>query len=573
MDFVARPLEVVEHCCGLAQEQEQQAEASGSSVPARVAEAFRGTRTHSNQSMPACHPHLTSNSSTQSPFPTTTARLREQGPAALAGVPLLDPRTWALDKAAGKLKPNTLVRFRGMVQDMLDPQFFVGMQKHAGSGRLRCSLYSDGFTGGEDGEEGGWEAHTTMERRPLILTPIPGEAEWVVEGLLREAAGGQQPPNGSGASSSGNKRGLGEAEEMEVEVEWEAGAAASRGVKAPRTGETDAMAVVEGGNGGAAAAAAAAADPEKKGAEGPLRCLSYLYGEKEEEGEGGGEQSAASAAATPRLNEALDVLAVLSYTVPGAMPQQQQVQGQGEGAGAGNGGMGEQDEEEAAMEQLMLSLEPRLHIVLWAKAAPLPLASFHDPALFLGSAVAVDANAHADLEPTKARAALLAHLAASLGGDELAAEYLLLALLARVCLRSPGSGDVVGPLPVNLSRAPQGLGPRLAALLGALCPRSRLLPVDLATLDDPRAFIPRKDPAKLNVLEATPLQVAPGTALVLDETGLDSGRLGPEGACACAFMNEVKCSVCRPSFVGAHKMMDTNPTKQPKTQAWPTCGA
>lgn len=461
--------------------------------------------------------------------PPPTARLRAQGPAALASIPLLNPATWAADRASGKLGPNTLVRFRGMVQDMLDPQFFVGVQRHARTGALRCALYSDGpagvgIGGGEAAGAGAWEAYQTMERRPLILTPIPGEAPWVMEGLRVEGtqpAPKQQQGGAAGASGGGNKRGLGDGGEGAMEVVGEEEQQQQqRGGKAPRIAAADdaaadAMAV----DGGCSVAVSAASVLAAGG--GGLRCLSYFYGEDEEEaGAAQQQQQPLQSQAAPRLNEAVDVLAVLCYT-PAGVPAMGPPEGE------------QVDEEEAAMEQLLLGLEPRLHILLWAPApalVPTP-AAFHDPAPFLLPTPTTNAdNVTANDPPVPAvRAALLAHLTAALDGDALAAEYLLLALISRVRLRTP-TGDVVGPLPLNLSRATPETAARVASLVGRLCPRSRVLTVDLPTLDDPKAFIPRKDPARLNVLETTPLQVCPGTALVLDETRLDSGRLGAEGA-------------------------------------------
>ena len=47
----------------------------------------------------------------------------------------------------GKLAPNTLVRYRGMVQDMFDPEFYVGffhqIDKSTGARRLSTSKFMD----------------------------------------------------------------------------------------------------------------------------------------------------------------------------------------------------------------------------------------------------------------------------------------------------------------------------------------------------------------------------------------------------------------------------------------------
>ena len=99
---------------------------------------------------------------------------------ALKKIPVLDPETWQRDRVL--VRNHTLVRFRGMVQDMPDPEFFVGTHRrrnaqpaanHADS--LVYTMYRDTL---DEADEGNFEPHETMERRPLMLTPIPGEAPW-----------------------------------------------------------------------------------------------------------------------------------------------------------------------------------------------------------------------------------------------------------------------------------------------------------------------------------------------------------------------------------------------------------
>ena len=48
--------------------------------------------------------------------------------------------------AQGKLRPNSLVRYRGLVQDMFDPEFYVGVFQEtlpSGEKRTRHSRYVD----------------------------------------------------------------------------------------------------------------------------------------------------------------------------------------------------------------------------------------------------------------------------------------------------------------------------------------------------------------------------------------------------------------------------------------------
>lgn len=102
------------------------------------------------------------------------AFITEQAGGSLNAIPVLNPDTWQRDH--GIAKNHSLVRFRGMVQDMPDPEFFVGVHRRpANNNALVYTMYRDTL---DEAEEGALEPHETMERRPLMLTPIPGEASW-----------------------------------------------------------------------------------------------------------------------------------------------------------------------------------------------------------------------------------------------------------------------------------------------------------------------------------------------------------------------------------------------------------
>jgi hypothetical protein len=128
----------------------------------------------------------------------------------------------------------------------------------------------------------------------------------------------------------------------------------------------------------------------------------------------------------------------------------------------------------------------------------------------------------------RARGAVLALIRGALGGDGLAAEYVLLALLSRVVARREDA--LLGSLPLILSTSPGLISPDLEALVGVLrsfMPRAVLIKADLAALNA-HHYCPEKDYTR-NVLLPSPLQVGDGTALVIDETGMAEGTLGPVG--------------------------------------------
>jgi hypothetical protein len=108
----------------------------------------------------------------------------------------------------GKIRPGSLVRYRGMVQDVFDPEYFVGvvMAKNLATGTTEPvpTKYSDvlqtpnGYEFVEEGTDQDRYART-MGRLPLFLVPVPGESDWV----KREYNDFQSPPGAVSQGSSG----------------------------------------------------------------------------------------------------------------------------------------------------------------------------------------------------------------------------------------------------------------------------------------------------------------------------------------------------------------------------------
>lgn len=117
--------------------------------------------------------------------------------------------------------------------------------------------------------------------------------------------------------------------------------------------------------------------------------------------------------------------------------------------------------------------------------------------------------------------------------DPLAAEFLLLALIASVTSRIPG-GLPLGSLSLNLL-FPKGATdsaqafPRLANRIAAISPR--VVPVDLSLdLLNSRPIHPvSSQSASSSSLQSGLLQLAPSTAVLLNEDTLESGELKDRG--------------------------------------------
>ena len=88
-------------------------------------------------------------------------------------------------KNINALPPGSLVRYRGMIQDSFDPEYFQAISTctntTTGERRFLCSKYRDVIPTAPDGfqlEQNPLSASSTMSRQPLFCVPIPGENEW-----------------------------------------------------------------------------------------------------------------------------------------------------------------------------------------------------------------------------------------------------------------------------------------------------------------------------------------------------------------------------------------------------------
>ena len=147
--------------------------------------------------------------------------------------------------------------------------------------------------------------------------------------------------------------------------------------------------------------------------------------------------------------------------------------------------------------------------------------------LSLGKA-AVESLIVQDLHAT--RDALVEYLSRPLGGDMLAAKYMLLTITARMFHRL-ADDTPLGLMALNLSGLPQSaitgdvspFGRSLTRAIEAICPRVAALPFTLPMLSEKR-WRPYSCP-EAERIHAGMLQLTPGTVLILDETGMKEGNL------------------------------------------------
>ncbi|WIA16854.1 hypothetical protein OEZ85_013787 [Tetradesmus obliquus] len=487
---------------------------------------------------------------------------------------------------AESIPANTLVRFRGMVADMFNPEFFVGAYRAPGGPWKPAALYTDAVP--EDIDAAAESA--IMERRPLLLTPVPHEQAWATAAWAGHPV---EPPTPSASDRSKRAREPGSNDLLEPALLRSSNAAAvdkadaAASSKAPRiagSSDTDKPFIEPDAHPtsvahdrdqdqqrrqqqqqGTAAAAAVDEHAQQQPDFQPGDCIVQVYSDFDGFRLHDVVEVLGVMSVVPvysdfdgfRLHDVVEVLGVMSV-VPGlaALQQQQQQQQQqgGDVAGAAAaaagvvaaGGDGMDVDDGGFWEQDVAALPPtsqvmRLHALAIRKLPPLTTT---------GSS---SSTAAADLQQQQQPAALprslpghlaahlpllrqraLALLAAPLAGDVLAAEYLLLAALGSVMNRGE-AGEAMGLLPLNLTHVPSsgagskapGLVPGLAAALRSLLPHVTLMPLDVPALNNKRWY-PQQHAASGRLFRGC-LQLTAGTLLLLDETALGPGQLGDAG--------------------------------------------
>ena len=320
-------------------------------------------------------------------------------PAAAEAVPSLNA------VSTDALPDGALVRFCGMVQDVQDPEYYDGVYEEVdaqGVVHLRTSMYQ-GCVAEPEGGHVRVRADCVWQRVPVACVPIPSRTSWVDAAI----AGPQQlasaaPASALHATTPSSKRAADEEGPTPMDdggEEWTASAKRTRPVaeisSMPADAELD-MAVCAPADPIATGDAAADGRAWSRSAAGGV--LLKMYDAVDEGGEG----------AAPRLHELVEVIGVLERTqelYDDADDQPFNLVAR-----------------EVAAERRQRpppSAQPRLHAIRWRRLGDVHAALRRAPSATAAEAELAEARAHVPA----LRATLLSMVAASLGGDELAAEY------------------------------------------------------------------------------------------------------------------------------------------------------
>ncbi|CAJ1066586.1 mini-chromosome maintenance complex-binding protein [Xyrichtys novacula] len=373
------------------------------------------------------------------------------------------------------LKPNSLVKFRCLIQDMFDPEFYMQeyetMDPSTQAKVLRCGKYKDVTECGVDFNS---RNIVTAERQTFYCVPIPGESPW--------------------------KRSYEEDEDMNTLKQKELLTGPQIPTEQPRSGDFKRQ-ETEAPSSQSASASPLDLNFPLPGEKGPS-CLLKVYEDWD----------------SYKLNDTLEVYGILSVDPAlSALAEKNDVS---------SSLLDPTECMETAEEQRVhsppASLVPRLHMI-YAKQVPnnnplLPSDVLEDKSWSLSSTLSEMASVKAELHT------YLTHV---LLGDALAAEYLILHLISNVYARR----DVLplGKFTLNLSGCPMvgSYTENLSKIIQQLVPSSYYLGMSLQNMNHMR-LVPKKDYVGNRLLSGA-LQLAKNTLLFLDETQLEQGQLDTSG--------------------------------------------
>jgi Mini-chromosome maintenance replisome factor len=135
-------------------------------------------------------------------------------------------------------------------------------------------------------------------------------------------------------------------------------------------------------------------------------------------------------------------------------------------------------------------------------------------------------------EMTKAKDLFIHHLTQLFDGDDLAAQFVLLNLTTPLTHRNP---IPVGHLPMNIYSTPSPTTKALTTFLQSVLPALSIQPFAIDLLNKTPLY-PRSDGEKLFSGRG---QYVSRTALVIDEAGLQEGKLGDTGVRNLRFLSRI----------------------------------
>ncbi|XP_077206047.1 mini-chromosome maintenance complex-binding protein isoform X1 [Paroedura picta] len=409
------------------------------------------------------------------------------------------------------LKPNSLVKFRCMIQDMFDPEFYMNsyetVDAHTKSRVMHFGKYRDIAECGPHQEiDFNPTKVVTAERQTFYCVPVPGESAWVKEAYASVSQARVCPS--TSYTPSRHKRSYEEDEDIELHPSKQreqhlgiSSIADIHGSGEPKRLETEASATCQ-------MISLNCSPPldlnfPLPGEKGPA-CLVKMYGNWD----------------NFKVNDVLEVYGILSVDPVLNMLNNEDR----ENSSSPVDSMDSMDTvEEQRVHSPPASLVPRIHVILAQKLQhinPLLPACLNEE-----ESKSFVSSFMSELSPV--RAELLGFLTHAFLGDSLAAEYLILHLISTVYARR----DVLplGKFTINLSGCPRNsvFTEHVYRIIQQLVPASYRLQMTIENMNCLQ-LKPHKD-YTANRLVSGVLQLASNTSLVIDETLLEQGQLDTRG--------------------------------------------
>ncbi|XP_038722373.1 mini-chromosome maintenance complex-binding protein [Tripterygium wilfordii] len=391
--------------------------------------------------------------------------------ANVSQVPLLNPTSirW--------VQPHSLVRFRGMIQDMLGNEFYAGAYKDGSVWRTNKFADVSHFPNVSASNMQIWE------RRLLYCVPVPGLNSWTES---HSEVGRNGSTDQTFLQREKRRRMDVEATDSMVSmVTYNEFQDSPNAKKMREDGNTSMSSQIQDEQ-AKGSCSTALPDIERDS----LPCLVKVYDSPESE---------------LKLNDVFEFVGVLTFD--------SELMVEKDDYDELSTGLGDDDLVHGPPNKV-----PRLHCIIHRKLAMLDFLHGGPPTM------------EPKLDLVKmAREALLGHLTTVLGNDGLAAHFMLLHLLSRVHARV--DNVAVGKLSLNLTALNKEsvtvFGTQLRISLESLLPFTHWIPLTVQYLNT-ASLAPRKD-YDINRLVPGVLQLAEGSQLIIDETKLEAGTLNPVG--------------------------------------------
>eukprot|EP00912_Choanoflagellata_sp_UC4_P000715 UC4_evm1s445 len=478
--------------------------------------------------------------------PTTTSQLLEIAFADIDRAALVAACPSLNDTPSYLLRPGTLVRYRAMVQDSFDPEYFCEVlpehRQTEGNGnsppsvetRLRFGRFRDSLPASNPSE--GWTAiddqsqcispHSQQQqqlssRQPLYCVPIPGESSWAKSAFavrsLEACTAARQHLNGTATeSSSAREQSFGkrtledmalDEDESQLHDQDRPCDPGSTSLSAPQTLSSSDPSSISSPPSSSSGPSSFNLNCPLGDAENGATALVKIYDHNQH---------------IFKINEMVEFLGVLEINPAHAIHHE-----------TNNGSVENMNDaaqyaatsvfcdEERHAHEPPPSLVPRLHVLDYTRL------KHSNP--IVAQDIDESAKSRVRTAAPAARAALKAICCEMLGGDDVAAEYLILHLLSEVYKRFPDNTFVLGKFGLNILGVTPGSGlpSQIANLVSTLRPKSVFFPMTVDNLNK-HSFIPRKN-YETNRLDTGIAQLSNGTHLILDETALLPGTLEGKG--------------------------------------------